>query len=106
MPIAVGMYLPFGLATPILVGGIIAHLVSRKKPSSSSESKIQDGILLSSGLIAGESLMGIFLAFIAGAGITKINLEINSNLISGLTIIAIMTTIYYLYEKSNLKHTS
>ena len=106
MPIAVGMYLPFGLATPILVGGIIAHLVSRKKPSSISESKIQDGILLSSGLIAGESLMGIFLAFIAGAGITKVNLEIDSNLITGLTIIAIIITIYYLYEKSILKHTS
>lgn len=106
MPIAVGMYLPFGLATPILVGGIIEHLVSRKKPSNISESKIQNGILLSSGLIAGESLMGIFLAFIAGAGITKINLEIDSNLITGLTIIAIIITIYYLYEKSILKHTS
>ena len=57
-------------------------------------------------MIAGESLMGIFLAFIAGAGITKINLEIDSNLITGLTIIAIIITIYYLYEKSILKHTS
>ena len=27
MPIAVGIYLPFGLSTPILIGGLISHFV-------------------------------------------------------------------------------
>ena len=32
MPIAVGMYLPFGLATPILIGGLIAHFHTKRNP--------------------------------------------------------------------------
>ena len=28
MPIAVGMYLPFGLSTPILIGGILSYLIT------------------------------------------------------------------------------
>jgi len=103
MPVAVGIYLPFGLATPILVGGIISHLVSQRNSTKNSETKLQNGILLSSGLIAGESLMGILLAFIAGAGITKINLGIDTDLITILTVLASLITIWYLYENSKIK---
>ena len=27
MPVAVGIYLPFGLSTPILIGGLVSHFV-------------------------------------------------------------------------------
>ena len=103
MPIAVGIYLPFGLATPILVGGIIAHFISKKYSLEKTNSNLQNGILLSSGLIAGESLMGILLAFIAGAGITNLNLGLSTDLLSVFTILASITMVWYLYENSKIK---
>ena len=60
MPVAVGIYLPFSVAPPLLIGGLVRHLVGRGR-GKVSESHDQ-GILLGSGLIAGEALMGIFLA--------------------------------------------
>lgn len=106
MPIAVGIYLPFGLATPILVGGIIAHFILKNNYLENSDTNLQNGVLLSSGLIAGESLMGILLAFIAGAGITSINLGIDTDLVTGLTILASIITIWYLYENSKMERTT
>ncbi len=59
LPFAVGMYLPLGLSTPIMVGGIVHWLVKRKKRN---ESEHDTGLLASSGLVAGQGLMGITLA--------------------------------------------
>ena len=101
MPVAVGMYLPFGLSTPILIGGIIAHLINRKnKTDEESEISLQNGILVSSGLIAGESLMGIMLAFIAGAGIKSLNLGIGPIVTTALTIITMAVFVLWFYKES------
>ena len=44
MPIAVGIYLPFGLSTPILAGGLIAHFILKKGSSSAEpDLKLQKG---------------------------------------------------------------
>lgn len=70
MPIAVGMYLPFGLATPVLIGGLIAHFASRgAKDEEEIERKLQRGVLFSSGVIAGESLAAVGLAGLVAAEI-------------------------------------
>lgn len=101
MPVAVGIYLPFGLSTPILIGGIMAHFIlSKDKTKGEPDNILQRGILLSSGLIAGESLMGILLAFIAGAGIKNLDLGIDPNITSGLTLIISIITIYWIYIQS------
>ena len=42
MPVAVGMYLPFGLSTPILIGGLLAHLIIAYDNSREDS----DGVLL------------------------------------------------------------
>ncbi len=97
MPVAVGMYLPFGLSTPILIGGIIAYIIESK---NISRKNADNGILLSSGLIAGESLMGILLAFFAGAGLKNIDFVINHNLSVGLTLFSILVTIIWFYRQS------
>ena len=103
MPIAVGMYLPFGLSTPILAGGLLAHFVVRKNNSNkSTDSKLQNGVLISSGLIAGESLMGIFLAIIAGAGITKVGLNLEPNVMTILTVVSVLGLINLLYSNSKV----
>src|SRR5678816_102877 len=67
MPLAVGMYLPFSVTTPLLLGGIVYWLVERnnKKRNLShdaAQSAIHRGFLFSSGLVAGEAIMGIVIA--------------------------------------------
>jgi putative OPT family oligopeptide transporter len=81
MPVAVGIYLPLGLAVPIFLGGIIQVLVrmaTRKR--GDEEAAVHRGILFSSGLIAGEAIMGIIIAFLIVGG-----LRMPLNLWGGLT---------------------
>ena len=105
MPIAVGMYLPFGLSTPILIGGLIAYfLTKRSKLANTDDHVLQNGVLLSSGLIAGESLMGILLALFASAGITSINLGLQPGFVTGLTFLSAASVIWWLYKKSAIQN--
>ena len=105
MPIAVGMYLPFGLSTPILIGGLIAYfLTKRSKLANTDDHVLQNGVLLSSGLIAGESLMGILLALFASAGITSINLGLQPGFVTGLTFLSAAGIIWWLYKKSAIQN--
>lgn len=69
MPVAVGMYLPFTLSVPILLGGLIRYLgqraMIRREGKGEDEAERETGnagILLGSGLIAGESILGVILA--------------------------------------------
>jgi len=69
MLIAVGMYLPFSSTAAIFVGGIIKWLLDRqmeinKLPKAQKTKAENTGVLLASGLIAGESLMAVILAFV------------------------------------------
>ena len=64
MPVAVGIYLPFGLALPILCGGILHQWVTRRA-GAGRELAERRGILLTSGMIAGESLLGVGLGIAA-----------------------------------------
>ena len=105
MPIAVGMYLPFGLSTPILIGGLVAYfLTNRSKLANTDDHVLQNGVLLSSGLIAGESLMGILLALFASAGITSINLGLQPGFVTGLTFLSAAGVIWWLYKKSAIQN--
>lgn len=67
LPFAVGLYLPIHLSTPIMVGGLIRLYYDNKKMDSETEKKnmVENGVLYSSGLIAGEGLVGILLAVFA-----------------------------------------
>ncbi|MBV8758577.1 MAG: oligopeptide transporter, OPT family [Deltaproteobacteria bacterium] len=67
MAFAVGVYLPFDLNVPILLGGVIAHFVNRAldKRGASAERRQEVermGLLAAAGFITGEALMGIGLA--------------------------------------------
>lgn len=64
---AVGIYLPLGSLTPIYVGGIVRHLVEARRKGKATES--DPGVLGASGMIAGEGLAGVLIAFlVAGSG--------------------------------------
>jgi putative OPT family oligopeptide transporter len=63
---AVGLYLPVGLSVGIMAGGLLKWARSRTQNTSEEENP---GVLYSSGLIAGEALIGIGIALLATAGI-------------------------------------
>jgi putative OPT family oligopeptide transporter len=67
LPFALGLYLPIGLSSGVLVGGIVRWLVEKKfnKDDNTLKLQVEKGVLLSSGLIAGEALIGILLAGLA-----------------------------------------
>lgn len=67
LPVAIGLYLPIHLSTPMMVGGLVKLAIEKKKNLNEKQKKDIDenGILYSSGLIAGEGLVGIFLAILA-----------------------------------------
>ena len=63
MPFAVGMYLPFSLRAGIMAGGAIRFIVERIKGTDREKKERTDrGVLFTSGLIAGEGIIGILLA--------------------------------------------
>ncbi|MFH0778481.1 MAG: oligopeptide transporter, OPT family [Candidatus Eisenbacteria bacterium] len=65
MPVAVGVYLPVSLSTPILIGGLISLIASRvlrRRGEAARTQGIHAGVLFSSGLIAGESITGVIVA--------------------------------------------
>lgn len=64
LPFAVGLYLPIHLSTPMIVGGLIRFWVERQEEEAREE-MAENGILYSSGMIAGEGLVGILLAVLA-----------------------------------------
>ena len=88
MPIAVGMYLPFGLAAPILIGGLIAHFHTRGTPEASHDKVLHRGILFSSGVIAGEALMSVGLACLTALGVQSLDLGLYAGLVTILSIAA------------------
>ncbi len=59
LAVAVGIYLPISLTTPIFVGGMLAHMGDKMGATESTRKK---GLLLAAGLITGEALMGILVA--------------------------------------------
>lgn len=71
MPVAVGIYLPLGPAVALFLGGLAAWLAKRVGRSNSKkqhhgkkfvEPTLRHGILVGSGLIAGEAIMGVVVA--------------------------------------------
>lgn len=72
--VGIGIYLPPSINTPVIVGAFLAWIMARhiaklgnKEMSAKAE---RFGTLFSAGLIVGESLMGVILAFIIAASVT------------------------------------
>jgi len=67
LAVAVGIYLPIELSSPIFAGGVVAWAAGRTiRSAGGGDSMVQRGaqrgLLFSSGLITGEALIGILLA--------------------------------------------
>jgi putative OPT family oligopeptide transporter len=95
-----GMYLPMDINTPILVGAVVAWLVQRStRDEKLNKARVNKGVLIASGLIAGAAIMEVTLNFLgildeklfpasapdAPAGSIMPFLDMASRLISGGT---------------------
>ena len=98
MPIAVGMYLPFGLATPILIGGLIAHFHTKGTPEASHDKVLHRGILFSSGVIAGEALMSVGLACLTALGVQSLDMGLSTGLVTILSITAAVLIVWMFHK--------
>lgn len=97
MPIAVGMYLPFGIAPPIFAGGLMAHVLGAGAKGKDADARLSRGILFSSGIIAGESLTGVGRALFRASGLTEFNVplpEFASGVLTLAVAVAVMYTLY------------
>jgi putative OPT family oligopeptide transporter len=112
MLIAVGMYLPFQTTFAIFIGGLIKFAVDKmaeKKKATKAETDVvhNTGLLLASGLVAGEALIGIILAGFVGAGISLKNVfgipeEFEGYWILGLVVFAILAYVLIKYPLKEL----
>ena len=72
LPFAIGIYLPVHLNSCIMIGGVVRYVLEKSKKKRENDDIVSDGILFCSGMIAGEGLVGIFLALLAVLGVDKI----------------------------------
>lgn len=98
MPIAVGMYLPFGLAAPILIGGLIAHFHSKGTPEAQHDKVLHRGVLFSSGVIAGEALMSVGLACLTALGVQSLDLGLSGGLVTMLSVVIAVFMVWMFHK--------
>lgn len=98
MPVAVGMYLPFELEPPLLVGGILAFLMSGKTSEKDLDTRLSRGVLFASGVIAGESLTGVGRAMYRSLNFSEYNLSFSEELSTALTMLTAGIVIYLFYK--------
>ncbi len=94
LPVAIGLYLPLELSSCIMIGGLVRLYVDKKKMDDDKRKKVVNrGILFSSGMIAGEGLIGIVLAILAVVGIDKaidFSGTVNTGMIGGIVLLVLM----------------
>ncbi len=60
LPFAIGIYLPFSTSTAMFTGGIVSWLLGRSRPGTDPPaSRLERGVLVSSGLVAGDAIIGL-----------------------------------------------
>ncbi len=67
LPFAVGIYLPLSTMTPVFVGGAVRHFIEKRAGNNEKlkATRKEKGVLLSSGFIAGEGILMVFVAIYA-----------------------------------------
>ena len=103
MPFAVGMYLPFSLSAGIMAGGAVRFIVEKiKGTDEEKKARADSGVLFTSGLIAGEGIIGIVLAVLAVLKVDSvINLSARFNFTTPqfVSLIVFILLLYFLYTR-------
>ena len=97
MPFAVGMYLPFSLSAGIMAGGAVRFIVERIKGTDKEKKERTDrGVLFTSGLIAGEGIIGILLAVLT---VLNVNTDLGFSLPQPVSLIIFLVLLFILYRQ-------
>lgn len=99
-----GMFIPLSLNTPLLVGGAIAWFVgTRSKDKTVNDARRDRGTLISSGLIAGGALFGVFAALTRFLGFEYNNpMDAISVQWAGLGVYALLI-VYLIWDSMRIK---
>ncbi len=93
---SLGMFIPFHLNTPLLVGGAISWFMgSRSKDEKLNKARQEKGTLLASGFIAGGALMGVVSAGMTLAGFSY-ECKWSDGVTSALAVVIYLSLIAYL----------
>jgi putative OPT family oligopeptide transporter len=105
MPVAVGIYLPIGLTAPMLIGGMIRGMVTRAKGMNGVRSE-KRGVLIASGIIAGESVLGVVLAILAYFHITSLKwgAALSPTMLEVVSVGALFAFLIWMYRTSLTKN--
>ena len=108
LPLAVGIYLPITTMTPLFLGGLIRYYVEKKSENDDKLLKYrrERGILLGSGYVAGDGIMGVLIAFYAlyaGNKPTWNYHEWMGNMESIISFTIFLGLAYYLFRTSMKK---
>ncbi|PNM82842.1 oligopeptide transporter, OPT family [Achromobacter xylosoxidans] len=111
LAVGIGIYLPPTVAAPIVVGALLAWLLERalrrraaaagKDYASFADAANRRGVLIASGLIVGESLVGVVMAAIIGAAGTDAPLAIAGEEFArtasflGLAVFALVAVLFW-----------
>ncbi|WP_026676673.1 OPT family oligopeptide transporter [Fictibacillus gelatini] len=99
--VAVGLYLPVHTSMPIMFGGIVRWLVDiTSKSKEEREARGDKGVLFASGLIAGESLLGVIIAILIFFKVPIPSAALTDNRVIPLVIFLAICTILYFVSKS------
>ena len=95
LPFSLGMFIPFQLNTPLLIGGIISWFVSsRSKDERINKARMDKGTLIASGFIAGGALMGVVSAAMKFGGF-KYESPLSDSVSSTLGLVVYIALILY-----------
>jgi putative OPT family oligopeptide transporter len=104
LAVAVGVYLPLSLSVPIFIGGLIAAKVAKNSAAAAGDvqqKRENAGLLIASGLITGEALMGVAIS-IAAVVLANMGSGLPSPMgFAGYTGLAVLGyVIWYQYRKT------
>jgi putative OPT family oligopeptide transporter len=85
--VAVGLYLPLSLMSPILVGGIVRLAIEKRHAARIDvlREKRENGVLFASGLIAGAALVGVIIAGLVFFGEQSVLISAFQTAVTGVT---------------------
>ena len=97
LAVALGMFIPLELNTPLVVGGAISwYVTTRSKDKAVNEARGERGTLIASGFIAGGALLGVVSALMRFGGLNFVNKEWLANPLSEfIALIAYVLLIIY-----------
>lgn len=106
--VAVGLYLPVHISAPVMFGGAVRWLVDyRAKSKEERQARTDKGILFASGLIAGESLLGVLIAVLIFFNVSIPETPLTDNrLIPFLIFLFICWLLYWMSARAKVDKNS